>query len=83
MNKTICQLCFLLCCAAAMAQQSDPRSLHMLGMALEGPVDSLRQQLTDSGFSEWGGSEDGEDLYFRGKFYGIRAKLIEIGRAHV
>jgi hypothetical protein len=76
MYKTICQLCFLLCCAAAMAQQSDPRSLHMLGMALEGPVDSLRQQLTDSGFSEWGGSEDGEDFYFRGKFYGIRAKLI-------
>ncbi len=76
MYKTICQLCFLLCCAAAMAQQSDPRSLHMLGMALEGPVDSLRQQLTDIGFSEWGGSEDGEDLYFRGKFYGIRAKLI-------
>ena len=68
MYKTVCQLCFLLCCATAMAQRSDPRSLHMLGMALEGPVDSIRQQLAAGDFAEWGGSEDGEDLYFRGKF---------------
>jgi hypothetical protein len=25
---------------------------------------------------EWGESDDGEDLYFRGKYYGIRAKLM-------
>lgn len=56
--------------------QGDPRSLHLMGTALEGPVDSVRQQLMASGFKEWGQSDDGEDLYFRGNFYGIRAKLI-------
>jgi hypothetical protein len=56
--------------------QGDPRSLHLMGTALEGSVDSVRQQLMASGFKEWGQSDDGEDLYFRGNFYGIRAKLI-------
>ena len=56
--------------------QGDPRSLHLMGTALEGSVDSVRQQLIASGFKEWGQSDDGEDLYFRGNFYGIRAKLI-------
>ena len=56
--------------------QGDPRSLRLMGTALEGPVDSVRQQLVASGFKEWGQSDDGEDLYFRGNFYGIRAKLI-------
>ncbi|MBQ9187406.1 MAG: hypothetical protein IJ144_06255 [Prevotella sp.] len=62
--------------ATAFAQPADPRSLRLADVALEGPVDSLRTQLTAAGFTEWGGSADGEDYYFRGKFYGIRAKLI-------
>ena len=41
--------------------QGDPRSLRLMGTAL---------------VKEWGQSDDGEDLYFRGNFYGIRAKLI-------
>lgn len=54
----------------------DPRCLQFMGVSLEGPVDSLRQRLSDAGFEEWGTSDDGEDLYYRGKFYGIRAKLL-------
>ena len=54
----------------------DPRSLQFMGMPLEGPIDSLRPRLTANGFAEWGKSDDGEDLYYRGKFYGIRAKLL-------
>ena len=56
--------------------QGDPHSLCLMGTALEGAVDSVRQQLVTNGFKEWGQSDDGEDLYFRGNFYGIRAKLI-------
>ena len=56
--------------------QGDPRSIHLMGVALEGAVDSVRQQLKDKGFAEWGQSDDGEDFYFRGNFYGIRAKLL-------
>lgn len=55
---------------------NDPRCLSLMGMDFEGPVDSVRQQLTANGFSEWGQSDDGEDIYFRGNFYGIRAKLL-------
>ena len=40
--------------------QGDPRSLRLMGTALEGPVDSVRQQLVASGFKEWGQSDDGE-----------------------
>ncbi|MBR1547104.1 MAG: hypothetical protein IJ637_00035, partial [Prevotella sp.] len=54
----------------------DPRCVRFMGMPLEGPADSVRVQLTAAGFTEWGGSEDGEDIYFRGKYYGIRAKLM-------
>ncbi len=56
--------------------KGDPHSLRIMGIPLEGPVDSVRQQLKAGGFSEWGQSDDGEDLYFRGKYYGIRAKLL-------
>lgn len=56
--------------------QGDPHSICMMDIAIEGPVDSLRQQLKDSGLTEWGQSDDGEDYYFRGNFYGIRAKII-------
>ena len=55
---------------------TDPRSLLFMGIPLEGSIDSLTTQLTETGFAEWGRSDDGEDFYYRGKFYGIRAKLL-------
>ena len=55
---------------------TDPRSLLFMGIPLEGSIDSLNTQLTETGFAEWGRSDDGEDFYYRGKFYGIRAKLL-------
>jgi len=36
----------------------------------------VRIRLKAAEWAEWGNSEDGEDYYFRGKFYGIRAKLM-------
>ncbi len=68
----------MLCCwALALSAQAktDPRCIAFMGIPLEGPVDSLRPRLKEAGFSEWGSSDDGEDHYFRGQFYGIRAKL--------
>jgi len=47
-----------------------------MGIPLEGPLDSLRTLLKANDYTEWGESDDGEDYYFRGKFYGIRAKLM-------
>ena len=61
---------------SAQEPTSDPRSLQFSGMALEGSIDSLKPRLLEAGFAEWGGSDDGEDFYFRGKFYGMRAKLM-------
>ena len=61
---------------ATAQQKGDPRSLQFMGIPLEGPIDSLVQYLEDAGFAGWGHSEDGEDYYFRGNFYGIRAKLM-------
>ena len=55
---------------------TDPRSLQMMGIPLEGSIDSLSARLTEAEFAEWGRSDDGEDFYYRGKFYGIRAKLL-------
>ena len=55
---------------------TDPRSLRFMGIPLEGSIDSLSTSLVDAGFAEWGRSDDGEDFYYRGKFYGIRAKLL-------
>ena len=55
---------------------TDPRSLRFMGIPLEGSIDSLNTSLVDAGFAEWGRSDDGEDFYYRGKFYGIRAKLL-------
>lgn len=61
----------------AVAQQGgDPRSLHFMGIPLEGPIDSLQSRLSAAGYAHWGSSDDGEDYYYRGKFYGIRAKLM-------
>ncbi len=70
---TVIGLLWLTLCLHA---QGDPHSLRLMGTAIEGSVDSVRQQLVANGFKEWGQSDDGEDLYFRGNFYGIRAKLI-------
>ncbi len=56
--------------------QDDPRCLHLMGIPLEGPIDSVAQRLEKGDFTPWGQSDDGEDFYYRGKFYGIRAKLL-------
>jgi hypothetical protein len=61
---------------ASAQKKSDPRCLQFMGMALEGTIDSLKPRLVEAGFAEWGCSDDGEDYYYRGKFYGIRAKLM-------
>ena len=76
--KKILLIQWLLLLTAGLHAQAevDPRCLQFMGVSLEGPVDSLRQGLGDAGYEEWGMSDDGEDLYFRGKFYGIRAKLL-------
>ncbi len=55
---------------------ADPRSAHLMGIPIEGPLDSLRITLKAGNFTEWGQSDDGEDYYFRGSFYGFRAKLM-------
>ena len=56
--------------------QGDPRSISLMGIPIEGPIDSLRQALAEAQFAEWGQSDDGEDYYFRGNFYGFRSKLM-------
>ncbi len=54
----------------------DTRCMDFMGIPLEGPVDSFIVALKEKGFTEWGNSDDGEDLYFRGDYYGIRAKVM-------
>ena len=56
--------------------QGDPHSLQLMGVSLEGPVDSVAKRLAVAEWTSWGQSDDGEDYYFRGKYYGIRAKLM-------
>ena len=76
MKKIVMLLMLLMTACHVQAEpQSDPRCIHFLGVPLEGHADSLRLQLKEMAFTEWGGSEDGEDIYFRGNYYGIRAKL--------
>ena len=69
----ILQTLFLFVCAQP---KGDPRSISLMGIPLEGPIDSLRQSLVAAQFAEWGQSDDGEDFYFRGNFYGFRSKLM-------
>ena len=76
MKKILTLLGLLLTLAIHAQSQRDPRSIHMMGIPVEGPIDSLRQALATADFAEWGQSDDGEDYYFRGNFYGIRAKLM-------
>lgn len=56
--------------------QGDTRCMDFMGIPLEGPIDSFVVALKEKGFTEWGGSADQEDLYFRGNYYGIRAKVM-------
>ena len=76
MKKILTFLGLLLALTISAQNQTDPRSIHLMGIPVEGPIDSLRQALTTAEFAEWGQSDDGEDYYFRGNFYGIRAKLM-------
>ena len=69
----ILQTLFLFVCAQP---KGDPRSISLMGIPIEGPIDSLRQSLLAAQFAEWGQSDDGEDFYFRGNFYGFRSKLM-------
>ncbi len=55
---------------------ADPNSIQLSGVSIEGPLDSVRVALQEAGFTEWGQSDDGEDFYFRGNYYGFRAKLM-------
>ena len=75
MKKCIAVISFLLVACGAWSQ-TETRSILLQGMPLEGPLDSVRLQLKTADWTEWGQSDDGEDYYFRGKFYGIRAKLL-------
>ena len=74
--KRIAILLLTLTALLAARAQDHPQGLHLEGIVLEGPIDSLRQELLAHDFTEWGQSDDGEDYYYRGKFYGIRAKLV-------
>lgn len=69
----ILQTLVLLVCAQP---KGDPRSISLMDIPIEGPLDTLRQSLLAAQFTEWGQSEDGEDFYFRGNFYGFRSKLM-------
>ena len=55
---------------------TDPRSISMMNIPIEGLIDSLSMTLKEANFTEWGKSDDGEDYYYRGSFYGFRAKLM-------
>ena len=76
MAKKILILCLLLMGITSAQAQKDTRCMDFMGIPLEGPVDSFIVALKEKGFTEWGNSEDGEDLYFRGDYYGIRAKVM-------
>lgn len=76
MSKITAILSLLLLATGLFAQESDPRSVLLMGIPMEGPIDSVAPRLEAAGFAAWGTSDDGEDYYYRGKFYGIRAKLM-------
>lgn len=76
--KALVTIVILITAVTALKGQpvSDSRCARMAGIAVEGHIDSLRRQLNDAGFADWGNSDDGEDYYFRGAYYGIRSKLM-------
>lgn len=57
-------------------QSTDTRCADFLGVPMEGPVETFTEGLKTKGFVEWGVSDDGTDLYFRGDYYGLRSKLV-------
>lgn len=75
MMKRITTLTLCLVTALVLMAQGDPRSISMTGIPVEGVIDSMDVRLRAAGLTQWGSSEDGEDFYYRGKFYGIRAKF--------
>ena len=62
--------------ALGVKAQNDPHSLRLMGIPLEGVIDSVIPRLKAAEWTPWGDADDGEDFFFRGKFYGIRAKLM-------
>lgn len=76
MMRKLLFLLFLFVDVSCAQAQTDTRCMDFLGIPLEGPVDSFVVALKAKGFKEWGNSEDLEDLYFRGNYYGIRAKVM-------
>lgn len=69
-------LCLILVGISDTYAQRDTRCMDFMGIPLEGPVDSFVVALKEKGFTEWGNSDDLEDLFFRGNYYGIRAKVM-------
>lgn len=78
MKHRIAVVVMLLTVSVAMQAQMrrDTRCLDFMGIPLEGSIDSMMVALKEKGFAEWGSSDDREDFYFRGDYYGIRAKLM-------
>ena len=76
MKKTVLLLWLMSIATWLAAQDTDPHSIRMGDIPLEGPIDSVMPHIKAAGYTEWGRSDDGEDYYYRGKFYGIRAKLL-------
>ena len=75
--RKILVISLLMLALMAFAQAgTDPRSIQLMGIPIEGPIDSLATALQANEFTEWGQSDDGEDFYYRGNFYGFRAKLM-------
>lgn len=75
MKRCVSVVLFLLM-TCGLWSQTETRCILLQGVPLEGPLDSIRVQLQAADWQEWGQSDDGEDYYYRGKFFGIRAKLL-------
>ena len=76
MKKSFIIIMLLAALHVSAQSKGDPRSIQLMGIPIEGPIDTLKVTLKEGDFAEWGKSDDGEDYYFRGNFYGIRAKLM-------
>jgi len=76
MMKKLLTFCLMLFGFMGVQAQTDTRCMDFMGIPLEGPVDSFVVAMKEKGFTEWGTSDDREDLYFRGDYYGIRAKVM-------
>ena len=72
MKKSFIIIMLLAALHVSAQSKGDPRSIQLMGIPIEGPIDTLKVTLKESDFK----SDDGEDYYFRGNFYGIRAKLM-------